>query len=61
MWWLKTDGLMYASAPLDALFALGSGGHLVWVEHEHKLVAVARRLSNDHHGGFIERVLSALT
>jgi CubicO group peptidase (beta-lactamase class C family) len=60
MWWLNTDGLMYPSAPHDAIFALGAGGHLVWVDYEHDLVAVARWLDDAHHDGFIQRVLNAL-
>jgi len=35
------------------------GRHLVGIEYEH--VAVARRLGDDHPGGFIERVLAVLT
>ncbi|MBT5433472.1 MAG: serine hydrolase [Rhodospirillaceae bacterium] len=60
MWWLNTDGLMVPSAPHDAIFALGAGGHLVWVDYKHDLVAVARWLGDDHHDGFVERVLVAL-
>tara|TARA_Y100001934_G_scaffold277649_1_gene376960 strand:- start:42825 stop:43919 length:1095 start_codon:yes stop_codon:yes gene_type:complete len=60
MWWLNTDGLMFPSAPHDAVFALGAGGHMVWVDWQHDIVAVARWLDDDHHDGFIARVLAAL-
>ena len=59
LWWINNDGLMHVSTSLNDFFAVGVGGHLVGIEYEH--VAVARRLGDDHPGGFIERVLAVLT
>lgn len=51
---------MVPSAPESSFLALGNGGHLVWVDREHGLVAVARWLADAAHDGFIKRVLQAL-
>lgn len=60
LWWLNPGGGMYPSAPESAFFALGAGGHLIWVEPEHELVCVARWMADASHDGFIKRVLGAL-
>ena len=60
LWWLNTGGDMAPSAPESSFLALGNGGHLVWVDREHGLVAVARWLADAAHDGFIKRVLQAL-
>ncbi len=59
LWWLNSAGGMYPAAPESAFFALGAGGHLVWVDPDNRLVAVARWLSDAAHDGFIQRVLAA--
>lgn len=61
LWWLNTGGGMYSSAPESSYFALGAGGHLVWVDREHGIVAIARWLAEAAHDGFIKRVLGALS
>jgi len=60
LWWLNGGGAMYPSAPDDAFFAVGHGGHLVWVDPAHELVCVTRWLSDAAQDGFIQRVLEAL-
>jgi CubicO group peptidase (beta-lactamase class C family) len=60
MWWLNTDGLMMPSAPHDSISALGAGGHLVLVDPMHDFVVVARWLDDEHHDGFVKRVIDAL-
>lgn len=61
LWWLNTGRDMVPSAPESSFLALGNGGHLVWVDREHGLVAVARWLADAAHDGFIKRVLNALS
>jgi len=61
LWWLNTKGGMYPSAPESAFFALGAGGHMVWVDPDHELVGVTRWMADASHDGFIARVLAALS
>ena len=60
LWWLNTGGGMYPSAPESSFFALGNGGHLVWIDRQHGIVGIARWLADAAHDGFIRRVLAAL-
>ncbi len=42
LWWLNTDGQQYPGASRSSVFALGAGGNVIWIDHEHDLVAVIR-------------------
>jgi Beta-lactamase len=60
MWWLKTDGKQYPSAPGNAYFAVGGGSNVVWIDPENDLVVVVRWIDGPAVDEFIGRVLGAL-
>jgi CubicO group peptidase (beta-lactamase class C family) len=59
LWWLNTGRGMYPSAPESSFFALGNGGHLVWVDRDNGIVGITRWMADAAHDGFIRRVLDA--
>jgi CubicO group peptidase (beta-lactamase class C family) len=46
--WLNRDGQAFPGASPEALFMLGAGGHVVWVEPAHDAVVVLRWLDPQH-------------
>ncbi len=61
LWWLNTGRDLFPSAPETSFFALGAGGHVIWIDPDHDMVAVMRWLDDSAHDGFIARVLAATT
>ncbi|MEM7122893.1 MAG: serine hydrolase [Pseudomonadota bacterium] len=59
LWWLNTGRAMFPAAPESSYFALGSGGHVIWVDPDRDMVAVMRWLDDEAQDGFIERTLAA--
>ncbi|MEN8376507.1 MAG: serine hydrolase [Gemmatimonadota bacterium] len=60
MWWLNTDRGLYPSAPESSFFALGGGDNVIWVDPDHRLVAVLRWIGRSQTDAFIERVVAAV-
>jgi CubicO group peptidase (beta-lactamase class C family) len=58
--WLNRDGLAYPGASNHAIFMLGAGGHLVWVDPDLDAVVVTRWLDPAHTGTFVKMVPDAL-
>jgi CubicO group peptidase (beta-lactamase class C family) len=44
LFWLNTARRIVPSAPESSVFALGSGGNMIWIDSEHDLVVVTRWL-----------------
>lgn len=60
-WWLNTPGhAAYPSASPSAVFGIGVGCNLIWVEPEHDMVLVARWIEDEAVDAFIARVRAAL-
>jgi CubicO group peptidase (beta-lactamase class C family) len=58
--WLNRDGLAYPGASNRAIFMLGAGGHLVWMDPDLGAVVVTRWLDPAHTGKFVEMTADAL-
>jgi CubicO group peptidase (beta-lactamase class C family) len=58
--WLNRDGLAYPGASNHAIFMLGAGGHLVWVDPDLDAVVVTRWLDPAHTGTFVKMAADAL-
>jgi CubicO group peptidase (beta-lactamase class C family) len=58
--WLNRDGRMFSEASRASAFMFGAGGHVTWIDPEHRMVAVVRWLDGAHSKGFVERVMQAL-
>jgi CubicO group peptidase (beta-lactamase class C family) len=58
--WLNRDGLAYPGASTRAIFMLGAGGHLVWVDPDLDAVVVTRWLDPAHTAGFVALAAAAL-
>jgi CubicO group peptidase (beta-lactamase class C family) len=59
LWWLNRAGT-YPSAPETAVYALGAGGNVIYVDPEHDLVAVMRWLDGTATDGFLQRAIAAV-
>lgn len=60
LWWLNTDRSYLASAPPTSYFAIGAGGHVIWVEPDLKLVMVARWIDSEKVDNLIGKILASL-
>lgn len=60
LWWLNTDRKRYPAAPATSIFALGSGGNMIWVEPTRDLVVVTRWIQPARLNEFIGLVMEAL-
>ena len=58
--WLNGDGRCFAGASEDAMFMLGAGGHVVWVDPALDAVVVARWLDPQHLADFVAAMARAL-
>jgi CubicO group peptidase (beta-lactamase class C family) len=58
--WLNRDGLAYPGASTRAIFMLGAGGHLVWMDPDLDAVVVTRWLDPAHTGTFVTMAADAL-
>lgn len=60
LWWLNTDRGRYSNAPATSIFALGSGGNMIWVDRAFDLVVVTRWIQPARLNEFIGLVMQAL-
>ena len=60
LWWLNRGGAKYKSAPETAVFALGAGGNIVFIDPEHDLVAVMRWIDGTSVDEFLRRLIGAV-
>jgi CubicO group peptidase (beta-lactamase class C family) len=58
--WLNRNRQVFGGAGERALFMLGAGGHITWVDPELDSVVVVRWLDSSHHASFIAQVAAAL-
>ena len=58
--WLNRNGRLFADASRASWFMIGAGGNYVWIDPDHRMVAVARWLDPAHANGFVSRVARAL-
>ena len=58
--WLNRNQQLFGGAGERALFMLGAGGHITWVDPELDSVVVVRWLDSAHHANFIAQVAAAL-
>jgi CubicO group peptidase (beta-lactamase class C family) len=57
-WYLNTNRKQFPSASESAIFFLGNGTNMIWIDRDHDMVVVVRWLSAVD--GFIQRVLAAV-
>jgi CubicO group peptidase (beta-lactamase class C family) len=60
MWWLNTGRKRFPAATEDSFFALGSGGHVTWVDPSNDLVAILRWADGAAIDDFMKQVNAAL-
>ena len=60
LWWLNRGSARHASAPETAVFALGAGNNIVFLDREHDLVCVLRWIDKSSFPGVIERLMATL-
>ena len=58
--WLDPDGSAFPGASPRAVFMVGAGGHLVWVDPELDAVVVLRWLDPSHTPAAVRRIAAAL-
>lgn len=56
LFWLNAARRIVPSAPESSVFALGSGGNVIWIDSDHDLVAVVRWLDFAQLDGFAKLV-----
>lgn len=59
-YFLNTDGKYLPSAPTSAFTHIGNGTNMIYVDHEHDIVAVVRWIDNKSLDGFVSALLKAL-
>ncbi len=59
LWWLN-HGETYPSAPKSAVYALGAGGNIIYVDRENDLVAVMRWIDGAVTDQFLGRLIAAV-
>jgi CubicO group peptidase (beta-lactamase class C family) len=59
-WFLNTDKKRWPSAPANAYAHVGNGTNMVYVDHDHDLVAVVRWIDGEAVDGFLSRLLAAV-
>jgi CubicO group peptidase (beta-lactamase class C family) len=61
LWWLNRGAMRYRSATESCVYATGAGNNMIWIDPEHDLVAVLRWIDKAAVGGFMARLMAALT
>lgn len=56
LWWLNGQGQVAPAASQEAVFAIGVGANVIWVEPSRGMVVVARWLEKGALAGFVEGV-----
>jgi CubicO group peptidase (beta-lactamase class C family) len=59
LWWLNTDRQQYPNASTQAVFALGAGGNVIWIEPALDLVVVVRWMNPARFNEFAGKVVTA--
>jgi CubicO group peptidase (beta-lactamase class C family) len=59
LWWLNTRQRQWPGSPMDAYWALGSGGNYVYIDPTHDLLVVWRWSAQSSEG--LRRVVAAIT
>ena len=60
LWWLNNRRAFSKAASEEALFAMGVGRNLIWIDRKHQLVVVVRWLDRDSFQEFSRKVVSSL-
>ena len=60
LWWLNNRRAFSKAASEEALFAMGVGRNLIWIDRKHQLVVVVRWLERDSFQEFSRKVVSSL-
>ena len=60
LWWLNTRGEMAPAASKEAVFAVGVGANVIWVEPSRGMVVVVRWLEKGALAGFVEGLVNSL-
>lgn len=59
LWWLNRGPHANTAAPDSAVYALGAGGNMIWIDRDADLVAVMRWLPSAKAPEFIRQLLAA--
>lgn len=59
LWWLNRGAAARPHVPASAVFALGAGVNVIWLDPEQDLVAVLRWIDKTALDGFVDRMLAA--
>ena len=59
-WWLNTSGQRLSHASKNSVCAVGFGSNFIWIEPDHKMVAVVRWIEGSAFNKFCQKVLSEL-
>jgi CubicO group peptidase (beta-lactamase class C family) len=60
LWWLNRAGAASPHAPETAVYAMGAGNNIIWVDFESDVVAVLRWIDKAAFGGFLELLMKAI-
>ena len=61
LWWLNANRAMIPQAPALSYLALGVGTQIIWIDHTHDMVVVARWLQKDKLAAFGAAVMNAIS
>ena len=61
LWWLNAGAVRRPAASPSSVFAVGAGNHLIWIDPDHDLVTVLRWIDGAAVGGFMARLMAAMT
>jgi CubicO group peptidase (beta-lactamase class C family) len=61
LWWLNTGRHQFPSAPESCYAARGAGSNIVFIDPEHDLIVVVRRIDKASLDGFLALVLGSVT
>lgn len=59
LWWLNRGAAARSNVPETAVFALGAGVNVIWIDPAQDLVAVLRWIDKTALDGFVDRMLAA--
>lgn len=60
LWWLNKGQAANPKLPSTSISALGAGGHTLWINPEHDIVAVMRWLDPAYSQAFLEALMQAI-
>ena len=59
-WFLNIDRKLLPSAPVNAFVHIGNGTNFIYVDPQHRLVAVVRWIENKSMDGMVKKILAAI-